>query len=220
MNTATLILWLFIVDAVIHIAANLDGERYAKVIYWTKPFLMPLLIAYLVTSGKDAPGLLIPALTFGFLGDMFLMIPGEKKKIFMAGLVTFLINQILYTVIFYRSMGGLGDLPLWIYPLIVLYVAYGILMYRLLEKGLDGLKIPVIVYMIAILTMGVAALLRVTAFGGECTFWLVLMGSLIFIVSDSVLAFDKFRKRLPLNRILIMSTYIAAQFLIVQGLIS
>ena len=44
---------------------------------------------------------------------------------------------------------------------------------------------------------------------------LAMLGAILFLVSDSILALDKFRSPLPLRDLLVMSTYYAAQLLIV-----
>ena len=51
------------------------------------------------------------------------------------------------------------------------------------------------------------------------SFKLVFIGSLLFLLSDSMLAFNKFHSEIPLAGFLIMLTYIAAQYLIMRGLI-
>lgn len=65
--------------------------------------------------------------------------------------------------------------------------------------------------------MVVNAIFRYGRTNGE-SFWLVFGGSVLFMVSDSVLAFNKFHSPIPWSGVLIMTTYIAGQFLIVRGL--
>jgi len=48
---------------------------------------------------------------------------------------------------------------------------------------------------------------------------LVSSGAILFVISDGVIAVNKFAFEVPGERILVMSTYIAAQYLIIRGLL-
>ena len=80
------------------------------------------------------------------------------------------------------------------------------------------MKIPVLVYLIAILLMHVVAILRLAEFQG-LPFILVYIGSISFIFSDSTIAVDKWDKEVPNGRPIIMITYILAQFYITLGVL-
>jgi len=216
MQIPHIVLVLFAAAALVNVCASSDDKKHARLIYFSKPLLMPLLIAYHVVSVEEIEWLLVCALGFGFLGDVFLMLPGEKEHNFMLGLAAFLVNQVLYVVLFITSAGGLVRVPASL-AFGLAYLVFGIVYYRLLAPGLGKFKAPVIVYMICIISMGVAALLRWDAVSAQ-SFWLVTGGSLLFVVSDSVLAWDKFRGELRLGRVIVMATYIAAQFLITCGI--
>jgi uncharacterized membrane protein YhhN len=51
------------------------------------------------------------------------------------------------------------------------------------------------------------------------SFWIVLIGTLLFIFSDSILAFNRFKKRSPYGSVCLMAAYGAAQLLIVLGIL-
>jgi uncharacterized membrane protein YhhN len=51
------------------------------------------------------------------------------------------------------------------------------------------------------------------------SFIMVYSGALLFIMSDAMIAINKFLNPLVQARLLIMSTYIAAQLLIVKGIL-
>ncbi|KAG1658291.1 p-aminobenzoyl-glutamate hydrolase subunit B [Nymphon striatum] len=81
-----------------------------------------------------------------------------------------------------------------------------------------ALKVPVILYILGILAMVVTAYIRkenVT----QSSFNLVFIGALFFVVSDSILAIDKFSVGIPFAHILIMGTYATAQYLIMKGVL-
>ena len=88
----------------------------------------------------------------------------------------------------------------------------------ILYPGLGGMLIPVMVYAIVLLTMGTWAHKRRGA-TANASFRYVSAGVILFVISDSLIAVNKFAFEVPGERLLVMSTYIAAQFLIVQGLL-
>jgi len=51
------------------------------------------------------------------------------------------------------------------------------------------------------------------------SFYIVFSGSLLFVISDTLIALDKFLMPIPNDRIFVMSTYIVAQFLIMKGIL-
>jgi uncharacterized membrane protein YhhN len=96
---------------------------------------------------------------------------------------------------------------------------YGFSIYTLLFNHLDiVLKIAVFVYMVALLGMSAMALNRYKTVS-KASFNLVFYGSVLFVISDSLIAIDKFLTPIPNDRIFIMSTYIAAQYLIMRGIL-
>ncbi|MCB0156555.1 MAG: hypothetical protein KDD83_00360, partial [Caldilineaceae bacterium] len=70
-----------------------------------------------------------------------------------------------------------------------------------------------LVYMAVILVMGWQALARWLTLGTLAA-GLAAVGALLFVISDSVLALDRFRGRFVMARLLVLSTYFAAQWLI------
>ena len=78
--------------------------------------------------------------------------------------------------------------------------------------------VPVIIYILVILTMAISASLRK---GSVSTFSynLILLGALLFVISDSFLAINKFYIKVPSEHIIIMSTYAFAQYCIVMGIL-
>ena len=89
--------------------------------------------------------------------------------------------------------------------------------FYILKDGLGDLLIPVIVYMSAILLMALTAFLRQGSVT-KISYIFVFIGALFFIISDSLLALNKFYKPLPLANISIMLTYAMAQLFIVFGI--
>ena len=180
-----------------------------------KPLLMPCLLAVLLFSDAPFSLWLVLALVLGFLGDTLLMFP----KLFMPGLFAFLAGHVCYTVFFLKAM---DPVPFTVLTLVFLipYIVYLILTGRKLLPSLKKQDMPgVFLYMLLILAMSFSALLF---FLSRKTFpaFMALLGSVLFIASDTMLAFRQYRS--ASGRFLeaaIMITYLAAQGLIIFGYI-
>jgi uncharacterized membrane protein YhhN len=167
------------------------------------------------------PGVLF-AFFFSWLGDMFLMFSGgyENEIFFYAGVGGFFLAQILYIVVFLLNAendikGLLLRNPLLIIPLL----GYGVFVFWLLYPKLEGIMLIIIlIYALSLIGMSLAALNRRDRVS-ILSFRLVFIGSLFFLLSDSLLAINKFHTELPQGGFLIMLTYITAQYLIMRGLI-
>jgi uncharacterized membrane protein YhhN len=88
----------------------------------------------------------------------------------------------------------------------------------MLHPNLNDLLFPVILYTIVIIAMAIFAVRR-KGRTIDKSFIMVYSGALLFIMSDAMIAIDKFLNPLVQARLLIMATYIAAQLLIVKGII-
>ncbi len=108
------------------------------------------------------------------------------------------------------SYGGPFRFSIW--PLLF-FAFYGILMFIILSPYLGEMKLPVLVYLVVILAMGWRAWERWRATGDRSAL-LALLGAILFIISDSVLAINRFREHYEFARALNLSTYFAAQWLI------
>jgi uncharacterized membrane protein YhhN len=87
-----------------------------------------------------------------------------------------------------------------------------------LYDDLADMRLPVIAYAIVILTMLAGAINRIEKVKTE-SYYLVLTGAILFVISDSVIAVNKFSHQFKSSGIFIMSTYVIAQYLIVTGYI-
>lgn len=204
---------LVLVSAVLATWSEARGRK--PVHYVTKPLTTVLIIAVAAlaaasaTTGSPVPAaykmLVLAGLVFSLFGDAALMFP---DKLFVAGLVAFLAAQVLYIFAFKPAVG---------YPVSVMtflpFIFYGLLMFFILAPGLGPMKLPVLVYIGAITTMAGFAANRYVHLGGTRPL-LAFIGAVLFLVSDSVLAYDRFGKKLGLARILVLGTYFPAQLLI------
>ena len=177
---------LFLVLAIIEVFGEYK-DNY-KIIYAIKPLLMPMLILFYVfgvieaTSGiASINWLIIIALVGGMLGDIFLMLKNEEKW-FLFGMVAFLINQIFYIISFFLSITSYVAFNPWV--LFLLGPTLLILLFtvpRFLNKS-GEMKIPVLVYMAAILLMHISALIRLSTVQGLASI-LIFVGSLSSILT-------------------------------------
>jgi len=134
---------------------------------------------------------------------------------FIAGLASFLVAHIFYIIAYQKTGAATGKIR----PFeLVAFALYGIALMWILHPGLGGMLIPVMAYAFVLLTMGVWAHKRRGA-TAITSFRFVSAGVILFVISDSLIAVNKFAIEVPGERLLVMSTYIAAQFLIVQGLL-
>jgi len=189
--------------------------------YLSKPLIMISLLLWYVgsSSGKgDWYKAGIVAIVFSLFGDVFLMFQEDRPSFFMLGLGSFLIAHIAYALAFSKAL-VVPEIPIIKkYPLVLaVFGIYGFWVFAQLRSNLHELELPVLIYMIAILVMGIAALNR---FGrvSRKSFFLVMIGALLFIASDSIIAFSKFSKPIEEAGFWIMLTYIIAQYFIVRGL--
>lgn len=222
MKSNTIFLILFGLDAFLELIIPILLPNFNALRFVTKPLLMIFLFLY-VLSIKELSNkiIILIALFFAWLGDVFLMIPGSNPLFFQLGLGSFLVMQVVYILLFLKQSSHLKFIPirhivLTMIP-IILYV--GLFLNFLLPNIVEGLQLPVVVYAFALGSMMYFSLQRIQ-FSSRNNFWLVAFGAFLFVVSDSLLAFGKFYYSFPGNSFLVMSTYILSQLLLIKGLVT
>lgn len=188
-----------------------------------KPALMIILSSWFFFNSRrvgDRFTLLIQAgLFFSLIGDVALMFTYVDDFNFIVGLGAFFIAQLCYVFAFIQNIADVDGMD---GLLVSLLISFGIGTYAfffgwdLMPHLEDGLGVPVIAYVSAIALMGMVAAFRFRRTYPR-SFWLVLIGSLLFITSDSMLAWDRFRFPLNGGQVWIMITYAIAQFMIAGG---
>jgi alkylglycerol monooxygenase len=152
--------------------------------------------------------LLIAALLASLAGDVFLMLPAN---LFIPGLASFLVAHLFYIALFHKGL-------VWFPARRVLLAALliGGTMYAFLWIGLTSatLKGAVGAYVLVIALMAAQAIGRATVLR-DAPSMAVATGAGIFMLSDSLIAIDRFVTPIPLAGLWILSTYYAAQILIV-----
>ena len=195
---------------------NVRNDR-VKLRYLTKPLLVPLLILFYIMNTTKIEQIIIYALLCCFFGDFFLLF-ARKKLFFIAGLLSFLAGHFFYTIAFLKTTSFLSNIPGWFYLSLIPYIFYGFFIYYRLNPYLSSMKIPVIAYLNIILFMSFASFTRIWEING-IAFWFPFVGSIMFIVSDTLLAIRVFKYKIMRGWISVMIFYICAQLLIILGLL-
>jgi uncharacterized membrane protein YhhN len=207
---------------VLVVVAELIAVTYSMPLVQTiaKPLIMITLMSYYLFSVSERNYFFMTALMFCWFGDVLLMFQGDEIY-FIGGLVAFLTGHVLY-VFSYRQMRDPEGVERLLntqkirfsFPIIL--AGTGLVVVLLPHLG--DLKIPVMIYALVLTIMVLQALFRF-GFTSKRSFALIFIGAVFFMISDSLLAINKFLQPLPLASLLIMTTYMSAQFLIVEGAI-
>ncbi|HMK05813.1 MAG TPA: lysoplasmalogenase [Ferruginibacter sp.] len=212
-QTLSIIFWIIAAVDIIGIAADISILHYVA-----KPFLVPVLMILLTTATgvSKGKGLMLAALFFSWLGDMFLLFESKQELFFIFGLVCFLTTHIFYIIYFLRISSSAPSLLKKQPLLILVVVAYGFGLVWLLFPHLGELKLPVIIYAIVICSMLLCSL-RIFLKLNRAAAILYLCGAAAFVLSDSLLAINKFYQPFAYAGVFIMLTYCMAQYFIVRG---
>ncbi|MGH9768512.1 MAG: lysoplasmalogenase [Blastocatellia bacterium] len=153
--------------------------------------------------------ILAMALAFSSLGDALLDL--DPERLFLRGLLAFLVAHLIYILLFVRNW----DRPLrpkgWQLALLAAVLIYSLLLSQWLAPSLGAVAGPVTLYVCVITVMAVSAILA-----GFSKPW-VYSGVILFLISDSILAVNKFKSPVPLRGYLVWATYYLAQYGIAIG---
>ena len=179
-----------------------------------KPLLLTLLALVYLVSVKKPIFWYVVGMFFSFVGDVLLMFEGAN--FFMFGLAAFLLAHVVYIKV--TSSFLQRDLTVKIISSAFPFVIFLAVLMYLIYPNLGEMLIPVAVYGITISTFGSIALLNYRSEKSTENLWLFI-GAIIFILSDSLIALNKFYEPNEIYGVAIMVTYILAQFLICKAMI-
>lgn len=178
------------------------------------PILMLVTMAFqLIGHGASAKYTyrIGAGLAFSAAGDVFLEVEGGRQAFFLSGLVSFLVGHLAYIGAFSIGLRRSDILPLAIGSM----AAYALGMFLFLMPHLPAALLgPVAVYAAVIAAMAVCALSRpapTTSHKGRWSKMSGVVGALTFVVSDSVLAVNKFAFPVPAGKDIVMVTYYLGQ---------
>ena len=176
---------------------------------FAKPMLMITLFWYYYSNTKQLNKYFVLGLFFSFLGDLLLLGTGEVCFIF--GLLFFLIAHVFYIIMVLRLIPARKpkNFIMASVPFLLLFL----ILMNILFAGLGSMKIPVIIYAMTISFFGIVSLLLYQETKTKISL-ILLVGVLIFISSDTILALNLFYKTQSFYPLLIMMSYVLAQYLI------
>lgn len=182
-----------------------------------RPAVKTLSVALLAVLAvlQGAPILLVVALALSAVGDWFLSRDGEPA--FLAGLGSFLAAHIAYAALFWTIGGGLADITgdVGRLALAIAMILLALAMLVLLMQAVGpGMRLPIVLYICAIVAMGLTALSQPA--------WVVILGAFAFMASDTILAGERFlvaaiSPHRAWMRYAVWALYYGAQVLILAG---
>ena len=152
--------------------------------YIAKPAIVMSLIFLFQKESENIPskqkGFVLFALFFSVVGDILLMFTEKSELFFIFGLVAFLIAHCCYTLVFFKQRTK-GNWRLYILMMLIVYAGFFL---ALIKSSLANLLLPVVLYILVILTMAYTSFLRKGAVSQQ-SYLLVVIGALLFLISDS-----------------------------------
>ena len=191
-----------------------------NIAWYLKGLLIPILwFAVYFSEGFPSKKILLGALLFSWIGDVILLFANIAEIYFILGLVAFLLSHVIYIILFNKQ--NKPDIPknkgIFFIGLIAIVIYLAAMLTVLLPK-LGDLQLPVIVYALTISTMLLYAFSGYLIWKKPANTY-IFIGAIIFVLSDSILAMDKFYEPIYKNSFFIMLTYLMAQYLIVIGIL-
>lgn len=197
------------------------AKNWQRIIFASKPAVVLLLILWLVLNGglENQALYFVVGLSFSIAGDIFLMLPNDK---FIPGLISFLLAHIAYILGFNSILPNLTFAGLILTGLVGInaFAIFRRLSSGLESRGQDSLRIPILIYSIVIGLMLISALLTLVSpnnVWGPLPALLVSFGAILFFLSDTLLAWNRFINPISAASLMIIVTYHLAQIAITLG---
>ena len=211
-----IVLGLYILSCVGNLIAQIIPSEELN--SYTKPILMPLLLFYVYTKSIGSTTakvlLLCVAILFSWFGDVALMYQANDLY-FMLGIGLFLIAQIVYAIVLWKAT---YLRPFFKFKKLIPFLLYALVLFYILLPAGD-FTLPIIIYGLVILSMTIIAFKR-KHYTPYDSYTIAFAGSVIFVLSDSILAINAFKMAIPYAGFLIMLTYCVAQYLLAEGILA
>lgn len=166
---------------------------------WSKPLTTVFVICLALVSGAPTSQVTVAviALTLCLAGDVALMPLIDK---FVVGLAAFLLGHLAFIVLFVQY--GLESAPLAGIAMVLaalLTATIGNVIVQGAAHADASLKVPVLAYLIIISSMAVV--------GWSTAMPWVMLGTTLFVISDSILGWRQFVAQKPWMPLAVMVTY-------------
>lgn len=206
----TYIFYLIALSTIVGVAFKIT-----ELIYVVKPLLTLTLIYLYTLTLSRINKLYIYAMLSCFVGDVFLLFK-DQQLFFIIGLVSFLLAHIFFIKIVFKRLINVSYkkiLTTYI-PFLVLFI----FLFLFISRSVGNMMIPVLIYGMVISLFASVALVANEERRSIKSLYM-LTGAVVFIISDSLLAVNKFYYTLPVFEVIIMFTYIVALYLIYRSMV-
>jgi uncharacterized membrane protein YhhN len=184
--------------------------------YLTKPTATALLIVMVLRHASTTiyARAIAVGLVFAVAGDVFLMLPGDH---FLSGLVCFLLTHCVYILALTRDAPFAGR-----WPIFAGFAALALLMVAGLWNAVPAaMRLPVAIYAAAIACMSAQAVSRASQMPkgtpAAAAARLAAIGGVFFLISDTILAYGRFRWIIPGQSLWVLGSYYIAQWLFARS---
>jgi uncharacterized membrane protein YhhN len=211
MSITIALTFLAAVSAILFLRANQWGPKRQEYIFKPLTTILILLIALLAPVPENAlyKWAVVFGLALSLAGDIFLLLPRNR---FIFGLVAFLIALICFTLAFTSEGFHLSLL------VFIPFAIFGGLMIGILWPVLGKLRLPASVYALAMMVMGWQGAGRWLDVGSSSSL-MAFVGAVLFIISDLIMIFHRFRSPHRYARLIYMSVYYLALWLIAMSVV-
>ncbi|MBS9781176.1 MAG: lysoplasmalogenase [Gammaproteobacteria bacterium] len=200
--------YLFFIILLADIFAIVTGNHGLQIVF--KPLLMIVLGIHYRLSVARVNKLFVLALCFAFIGDVLLLFDSNVTY-FLGGIASFLVMHLFYIGIFSTFLQK-KSLPVFAKG-IVPFLCYFSVILLLIFNQLNELLIPVLVYGGVISLFGTVCLVNYVQKQSTDNRWL-LIGAVLFIISDSLIAINRFYLPHLVFEVLIITLYAISQWII------
>lgn len=166
------------------------------------------VVAWRSRSVRRDANVLALALAFSTAGDVLLDL---DPRMFPFGLGAFLLAHVTYIALFVRNRTIEGRAGWGRFAAVTVILAFSAGLAAWIVPSVGNLAAPVVLYICALTGMVSTAIL-----GRFRSPW-VVVGAILFLISDALLAIDKFKSPVPLRDVLVWTTYYLGQFGIAAG---
>ncbi len=196
--------------------------QQSDLVFYTKLFLIPSLALWFYFQTKNNSSLfrklILVALFFSWGGDtLLLFVQSKGEHFFLMGLLSFLITHILYSIAFFKTVSfnsGFLQKTKWVViPFVIILILF---LYFLFPSIASAMQIPIMIYSSVIMLMVLSALNWNKVIPQNIFLW-VFLGAVTFMISDMIIAIDKFKSPVANSHLWVMGTYLLGQFGIVYG---